>query len=67
MKFQVHETLRSTERKKRKTHTHILPVLIFYTISQPCIIIDKNKTISYVCFIALPEFKKIFKNMLLVN
>ena len=29
--------------------------------------IDKNKAISFVCFIALPEYKKIFKNLLLLD
>ena len=49
------------------THTHTLPVLICRTISQPCIIYRQNKLISLVCFITLLEYRKIFKNVLLLD
>ena len=62
------EALSTTHKHKNlKKHTHTLPILIYCTIGQPCVIYRQNKTVSLVCFIALPEYRNIFKNMLLVD
>ena len=52
-----------THRHKKNTHT--LPVLIYYTISQ--LFIDKYKAIFVVCFIDLPEYRKIFKKYVIIG
>ena len=50
---------------RHKKNTLTLPILIYCTISQ--LFIDKYKAIFLVCFIDLPEYRKILKNLLLLD
>ena len=57
-----------TNRKTWEKHPHTLPILIYCTTIQPCINYrQKNKAISLACFTALPEYRKMFKYMLLLD
>ena len=54
------EVLSTTHRHKnlKKKRTHTLPILIYSTISQPCIICRQKQNNFSCIFIALPEYRK---------
>ena len=59
-----HYPLLPNTKTWKHTYTHTACTNISLNLA---LFIDKNKAISLVCFIALPEYRKIVKNMLLLD